>query len=113
MLFSKRTGVGFEPVTSWLRTSGTNHYAITALILPKENSSLSYFNLFVLDSSELNGQRDIPFSLRPKSLGSNAERQKEYFIILSWRSVMKNNIVHVTEKYDNFVRPSSNVECGK
>ena len=32
-LLSKRTGVGFEPVTSWLRTRGTNHYAIAALSL--------------------------------------------------------------------------------
>ena len=29
-LLSKRTGVGFEPVTSWLRTRGTNRYAIAA-----------------------------------------------------------------------------------
>ena len=29
-LLSKRTRVGFEPVTLWLRTSGTNHYTIAA-----------------------------------------------------------------------------------
>ena len=29
-LLSKRTGVGFEPVISWLRTRSTNHYTIAA-----------------------------------------------------------------------------------
>ena len=31
-LLSKRTGVGFEPVTSLLRTRGNNHYSIAARI---------------------------------------------------------------------------------
>ena len=29
-LLSKRTGVGFEPVTLWLQTRGTNHYTTAA-----------------------------------------------------------------------------------
>ena len=29
-LLSKRTRVGFKPVTSWLQTSGTNHYTMAA-----------------------------------------------------------------------------------
>ena len=35
-LLSKRTGVGFEPVTSWLRIGGSNHYTINAHEISKE-----------------------------------------------------------------------------
>ena len=42
-LLSKRIGVGFELVTSGLRTSGTNHYTIAALI--NTNTSIKYYTL--------------------------------------------------------------------
>ena len=40
-LLSKRAVAGFEPVPSWLRTRGTNHYTIAAIIIHNNDDEIA------------------------------------------------------------------------
>ena len=70
MLLSKRTGVGFEPVTSWLRTRGTNHYTVTNML--KNNHHVTQLPV---PASIAAGRKDFPSSTSLPNYSYSSEEE--------------------------------------